>query len=286
MVKKVVITAAGLGTRLLPMTKELPKEMLAVYFKSENGNILLKPLLQIIFEQLYDFGFRDFCFIVGRGKRAIEDHFTPDWDFVEKLSNKGKTNLANDLIKFYKRIETSSIIWINQPEPKGFGHAILMSKPFVKDDPFLACAGDTVIISKKRFFLEKMLEAFYIKKANTVLLLQVVEDPKQYGVALAEKEDEKYKVKKVIEKPQVPPSNKAIMPYYIFDSNIIQKLEKVQPGLGNEIQLTDAIQLMIDEGLKVYAIELEKEDLRFDIGTPETYWEALNMSYKIAKENI
>lgn len=209
MVKKVVITAAGLGTRLLPMTKELPKEMLAVYFKGDSGGILLKPLLQIIFEQLYDFGFRDFCFIVGRGKRAIEDHFTPDWDFVEKLNNKGKSNLANDLMKFYRRIETSSIIWINQPEPKGFGHAILMSKPFVKDDPFLACAGDTVIISKRKIFIEKMLEAFYIKKSNAVLLLQEVEDPRQYGVALSEKEDDKYRIKKVVEKPQIPPSNKA-----------------------------------------------------------------------------
>jgi UDP-glucose pyrophosphorylase len=285
-VKKVVITAAGLGTRLLPMTKELPKEMLAVYFKGDSGGILLKPLLQIIFEQLYDFGFRDFCFIVGRGKRAIEDHFTPDWDFVEKLNNKGKSNLANDLMKFYRRIETSSIIWINQPEPKGFGHAILMSKPFVKDDPFLACAGDTVIISKRKIFIEKMLEAFYIKKSNAVLLLQEVEDPRQYGVALSEKEDDKYRIKKVVEKPQIPPSNKAIMPYYIFDSKIIEKLEKVQPGVGGEIQLTDAIQLMIDDNLKVYAVELDKEDLRFDIGTPETYWEALNFSYKIAKENI
>lgn len=286
MVKKVVITAAGLGTRLLPMTKELPKEMLAVYFKGDSGGILLKPLLQIIFEQLYDFGFRDFCFIVGRGKRAIEDHFTPDWDFVEKLNNKGKSNLANDLMKFYRRIETSSIIWINQPEPKGFGHAILMSKPFVKEDPFLACAGDTVIISKRKIFIEKMLEAFYIKKSNAVLLLQEVEDPRQYGVALSEKEDDKYRIKKVVEKPQIPPSNKAIMPYYIFDSKIIEKLEKVQPGVGGEIQLTDAIQLMIDDNLKVYAVELDKEDLRFDIGTPETYWEALNFSYKIAKENI
>jgi UDP-glucose pyrophosphorylase len=285
-VKKVVITAAGLGTRLLPMTKELPKEMLAVYFKGDSGGILLKPLLQIIFEQLYDFGFRDFCFIVGRGKRAIEDHFTPDWDFVEKLNNKGKSNLANDLMKFYRRIETSSIIWINQPEPKGFGHAILMSKPFVKEDPFLACAGDTVIISKRKIFIEKMLEAFYIKKSNAVLLLQEVEDPRQYGVALSEKEDDKYRIKKVVEKPQIPPSNKAIMPYYIFDSKIIEKLEKVQPGVGGEIQLTDAIQLMIDDNLKVYAVELDKEDLRFDIGTPETYWEALNFSYKIAKENI
>jgi len=90
MINKAVITAAGLGTRLLPISKELPKEMLAIYVKGQNGGILLKPLLQIIFEQLYNFGVREFCFIVGRGKRAIEDHFTPDWDFIKKLKIKVK----------------------------------------------------------------------------------------------------------------------------------------------------------------------------------------------------
>ncbi|MEM4335043.1 MAG: sugar phosphate nucleotidyltransferase, partial [Candidatus Caldarchaeum sp.] len=90
MLRKVVITAAGLGTRLLPTTKELPKEMLPIYIEGSNGQPVLKPLLQALYEQLYLYGFREFCFVVGRGKRAIEDHFTPDWDFVEKLERKGK----------------------------------------------------------------------------------------------------------------------------------------------------------------------------------------------------
>jgi UTP--glucose-1-phosphate uridylyltransferase len=93
MVRKVVITAAGLGTRLLPATKEMPKEMLPIYVLGCNGVPVLKPLLQALFEQLYRFGFREYCFVVGRGKRAIEDHFTPDWDFVEKWTGWGRLQL-------------------------------------------------------------------------------------------------------------------------------------------------------------------------------------------------
>jgi len=287
MIYKAVITAAGLGTRLLPISKELPKEMLAIYVKGQNGGILLKPLLQIIFEQLYNFGVREFCFIVGRGKRAIEDHFTPDWDFIKKLNDKGKTNLAKELEVFYNQVEDANIVWINQPEPKGFGHAVLMAKPFVKNEPFIVCAGDTVIISKKDLFLKRLTQVYEETNANSVLLLQQVEDPRQYGVAITEEFERNYlKVLKVIEKPSVPPSNKAIMPYYIFDKNIMNKLEKIHPGLGNEIQLTDAIQALINNNYNVYAIELSKEDIRLDIGTPETYWEALNLSYKIAKDGI
>ena len=102
MIRKVVIPAAGLGTRLLPITKELPKEMLPVFFKEKSGRVCLKPMSQAVFEQLYDVGFREFCFIVGRGKRAIEDHFTPDWDFVEYLRNKAE--LVDELQRFYTKI--------------------------------------------------------------------------------------------------------------------------------------------------------------------------------------
>jgi UDP-glucose pyrophosphorylase (EC 2.7.7.9) len=131
--KKAVITAAGLGTRLLSETKELPKEMLPI-FQRVNGELALKPLLQVIFEQLYDVGIRDFCFVIGRGKRSIEDHFTPDWDFLEYLLKAGKELAAKSIEIFYKKVEDSNISWVNQPQPRGFGDAVLRAEKFVAND--------------------------------------------------------------------------------------------------------------------------------------------------------
>lgn len=278
--RKVVITAAGLGTRLLPMSKEFPKEMLPIFIKSEGGPIL-KPLLQALFEQLYELGLREFCFIVGRGKRALEDHFTPDRDFIAKLNEKGKLELALELENFYRMVESSTIVWVNQPEPRGFGHAVLMAKPFVGNEPFMVCAGDTYIISKGGKFVKRMLETFKREGAYAVLLLQNVEDPRAYGVALiGDLGKDVFKVLKVIEKPKEPPSNMAIMPIYFFKPRVMEILETLEPGVGGEIQLTDAIQGLIDLGLKVLGLPLEGDELRLDIGTPETYWEALRLSYE------
>ena len=275
---KVVITAAGLGTRLLPMSKELPKEMLPIFVGSVNG-VALKPLLQALFEQLYFFGFREFCFVVGRGKRSIEDHFTPDWSFVKALNNRSKSNLVKDLENFYKMIEDSKIVFVNQPEPRGFGHAVLMAKPFIGQEPFMVCAGDTYILTGYDSFLRRMCEAFS-NKAEAVLLIQEVQDPRQYGVAVAEKSlGNVFKVVRVVEKPERPPSKLAIMPFYIFNSDIIRVLEGLKPGVGGEIQLTDAIQKLIDNGREVIGVPLRDDELRLDIGTPETYWEAIKTSY-------
>jgi len=128
MIKKVVVPAPGLGTRLFPATKE----------------------------QLYDVGFREFCFAVGRGKRAIEDHFTPDGNCVVTLKNMGKKGQASDLESFYYKLKTSTLIWMNQPEPKGFGDAVLTSQPFIQNEPFLVHAGDTYIISRKAVHLKTL----------------------------------------------------------------------------------------------------------------------------------
>ena len=277
-VEKVVITAAGLGTRLLPISKEMPKEMLPIFVRSVGG-LALKPLLQALFEQLYLFGFREFCFVVGRGKRSIEDHFTPDWGFVKALNNRGKSSLVRDLESFYRMVEDSRIVFVNQPEPKGFGHAVLMAKPFIGDEPFLVCAGDTYIVSRENVFLRRMCEAFS-DGAGAVLLLQEVRDPRRYGVAVAERGlGDVFKVVRVVEKPERPPSKLAIMPFYIFSPEIVKVLECLEPGVGGEIQLTDAIQRLIDGGCRVVGVMLGEDELRLDIGTPETYWEAVKMSY-------
>jgi len=274
-VRKVVITAGGLGTRLLPMSKELPKEMMPIFLKGINDDIILKPLLQALFEQFYSVGFREFCFVVGRGKRAIEDHFTPDWKYVELLEENGKIAFANELKSFYGMIEKSRIMWVNQPEPRGFGHAVLMAESFVGNDPFFVAAGDTYIASND--FIVNMIDLFSNKHLSAVLLLQRVLDPSQYGVAVVDGG----RVLKVIEKPKEFVSDLAIMPFYIFDPVVMKIIPQLKPGVSNEIQLTDAIQRLIEIG-RVEAVFLSDNILRFDIGTPRTYWEAIKGSYKLA----
>lgn len=282
MIRKVVITAAGLGTRLLPMSKELPKEMLPIFIGEKP---ILKPLLQALFEQLYSFGFRDFCFVVGRGKRAIEDHFTPDKEYIDKLNHRGKIGVASDLEHFYEMIQNSTIMWVNQPEPRGFGHAVLMSKSYVADEPFMLCAGDTYIISNGNKFLNSMINTFSESAAN-VLLLQELSDPRNYGVAVVEKETEDlYRVVKVVEKPKSPPSNFAVMPFYIFNPYLMDALQKIRPGINNETQLTDAVETLIRERRPVQAVILGANELRLDIGTPETYWDAQRLSYEHLTRN-
>jgi len=170
MVKKAVITAAGFGTRLLTVTKEQPKEMLPLFAKNDSGSLCVKPLLQMIFEQLHDYGFREFCFIIGRGKRVVEDHFTVDRNFIRQLNNKGKRGLALSLEQFYRKIEDSVIVWINQPEPKGFGHAVLMAKPFIRDESFLVHAGDTYVISNVNP-IRRLIEAHGKRKADACILV-------------------------------------------------------------------------------------------------------------------
>ena len=129
------------------MTKEQPKKMMPLFAQNNNHGLCVKPLLQIVFEQLHDNNFREFCFIIGRGKRVIEDHITIDLEFTKQLNNKGKHNLVSPLEQFYNKLEDSLIMWINQPEPKGFGHAVLMAKHYVKNEPFIVNAGDTYVFS-------------------------------------------------------------------------------------------------------------------------------------------
>jgi len=281
MIRKVVVPAAGLGTRLFPATKEQPKEMLPIFSKLSNGGVGVKPLLQMVFEQLYDFGFREFCFVVGRGKRSIEDHFTPDHNSVAMLKNRRKNDQALDLDGFYTKLKTSTIVWVNQPEPKGFGDAVLMAQPFVQNELCLVHAGDTYIISKNSEHLKLLMRVYERLNADAVFLVQEIEDPRQHGVIKA-KEVEKgvYKVETAIEKPEKPPTNLAIMPIYVFHPVIFEALERTNLGKGGEIQLTDAIKKLIELGLNVCAVQLSHNDVRLDIGSPETYWEALSLSHR------
>lgn len=278
---KVVIPAAGLGTRMLPATKEQPKEMLPIFSRTIKNNLCLKPVLQLVFEQLYAFNLRQFCFIIGRGKRAIEDYFTPDHNNVNLLRHIGKDDIALELQLLYEKILSSKLIWINQPEQKGFGDAVLQSEPFIGMEQFLVHAGDTYIGSNGSH-LERLFNAFHKFKADAAFAVRIVEDPRQFGVIRSKKlESNIFKVIEAVEKPEKPPTNYAIMPIYIFKSEIFNILKLVKPDRKGEIQLTDGIQGMIDAGFKVIAVNLKKEELWLDIGTPRLYWEALKTSYNL-----
>src|SRR5208337_1853982 len=182
MIRKVIIPAAGLGTRLFPATKEQPKEMLPIFTKTAHCDMVVKPVVQLVFEQLYDAGLREFCYVVGRGKRGIEDHFTPDEHCIRTLESQGKNGQAVDLENFYGKLDSSTTMWVNQPEPKGFGNAVLMAQPFVENESCLVHAGDSCIIAKDMDYLKKLINAFERLSADAAFLVLDIENPKQYGI--------------------------------------------------------------------------------------------------------
>jgi UTP--glucose-1-phosphate uridylyltransferase len=281
MIRKVIIPAAGLGTRLFPATKEQPKEMLPIFANSSTNGILVEPVVQLVFEQLYEAGLREFCFVVGRGKRGIEDHFTPDANCIRTLEGLGKSGQATDLEKFYEKLNSSTIMWVNQPEAKGFGNAVLMAQPFVQNEYCLVHAGDSCIISKNMDYLKRLLNTYERFEADAAFIVLEIENPKQYGIVEGEEvEAGIIKVKRVVEKPDKPATNLAIMAMYIFRPNIFKALESTEPGKNGEIQLTDAIQKLVNLGLRVYAVKLDDGYSHLDIGSPQRYWEALELSHK------
>jgi UTP--glucose-1-phosphate uridylyltransferase len=280
---KAVIPVAGLGTRLLTATKVQPKEMLPV-FANEGGELCIKPLVQLVFEQLFDFGIRQFCFVVGRGKRAIEDHFTPDGEYLKRLTGERpgavpKAAMASALERFYHRVEEASIMWVNQPVPLGFGHAVLQAKVFAGDEPFLVHAGDAYVYCEDYGHLRRLLSSFE-GGAECSLALRRVPDPRQYGVATGKSSGGLVAIDEIIEKPKAPKSNLAVTPVYLFRHSIFDAIEEAGPGIGGELQLTDGIQGLLKEGKKVVGVELRPNESWIDIGTPATYWEALGVSYK------
>jgi UTP--glucose-1-phosphate uridylyltransferase len=272
LLKKAVIPAAGLGTRLLPITKEFPKEMLPIAALTKNGQLCLKPMLQAIFEQLYSAGFKEYAFIVGRGKRAIEDHFLPDEDFIQYLKNKNKEDLAQELQEFYNKINNSKILFINQPKPKGFGDAVARASMFTGNEEFLMQAGDDLIISKNNNHLKKAIKTFKEYDADTLFLLEEVPDPRNYGVITGKKiKPSLFQATNIIEKPEKPPSNLAIVALYIFKPVIYKAISKVKPDKNGEIQLADALKQLIDWNCKVYGLKLNPNEKRVDIGTAKSY---------------
>ena len=258
---KVVITAAGKGTRLLPLTKEMPKEMMPIFSKNSDGERVVLPLLQFVYEQLYSMGFRDYCFVVGREKRAIEDHFTPHEAFLHGLKGIHKKNMA----RFYKKLENSHLVWINQNKPLGFGDAVKRSEKYIGSDDFL------IKTAKEN------------PDAKVILLCKQVKDTKRYGVPKMRKiSNSIFEVTAVEEKPKNPKSKFGILPLYYFKAEIFSSLQKIKPGKGGEFQLTDAIQEIIEGGNKVLAVSLNKNEDEVDVGTVESYRNAQEISFRKA----
>jgi len=276
---KVVIPAAGLGTRLLPVTKEIPKEMLPIFIKNSNGKTEVKPAIQLIFEELFDFGCREFCFIVGRGKRALEDHFSTDYNFVRQLKEKNKDDIAGHIEEFYRKIDDSTIVYINQPKPMGFGDAVYRAKVFTQNEPFIMHAGDDVIMSHKNDHFRRLEKSFQELDADAIFFVEEMADPREYGVIQGDEVSKNlYKIKEVFEKPKKPPTNLASIAVYMLKPIIYKALENVQPDINSEIQFADAIKTLLDWDCKVYAIKINKDEKRLDIGNPNSYMKVLMKS--------
>jgi len=279
-VTKIVITAAGKGTRLLPFTKEIPKEMMPIFSNIFTNKKVVSPLLQYVYEQLYSMNFRDYCFIVGREKRSIEDHFTPDETYLRDLSGDNKKIIT----KFYEKLEKSHLVWINQNRPLGFGDAVKRAEKYVGNNDFVLHAGDVTILSKTKHPVLRLIEtAKKYPDAKVILLCKKVKDSKRYGVPTVSKlTNNIFNVNEVIEKPNNPKSEFGILPIYYFKSDIFSSLKKIKPGKGKEYQLTDAIQKLIQEKQKVLAITLEKNEEEVDVGTVSSYREAQDITFRKA----
>jgi len=234
-VSKAVFPAAGLGTRFLPATKASPKEMLP---------IVDKPMFQYAVEEAAACNIKEFIVITGKSKRAIEDHFDYAWELEENLKSKGKNKILDEI----RELSQHQFAYIRQGAPLGLGHAILCSKPFVKDEPFAVLLSDDIIDPDDR--LLKDMIRIYNKYNATVLALQQVpkDEIHRYGV-IAGKEVGKniFKISDMVEKPKASsaPSDMAIIGRYILTPDIYNILEKTRPGKGGEIQLTDAMKTLL-----------------------------------------
>ncbi|WGG45853.1 UTP--glucose-1-phosphate uridylyltransferase GalU [Rossellomorea sp. DA94] len=253
-VRKAIIPAAGLGTRFLPATKAMPKEMLP---------IVDKPTIQYIIEEAIESGIEDIIIVTGKGKRAIEDHFDHSFELEQNLLDKGKFELLSEVQKSSKLVD---IHYIRQKEPKGLGHAIWCARKFVGDEPFAVLLGDDIVRAETPC-LKQMIQQ-YNRYQSSILGVQSVkkEEVSRYGIVDSNQiGDRFYGVNGLVEKPtrEEAPSNLAIMGRYILSPRIFDVLENQPPGAGGEIQLTDAI-AELNHHEAVYAYDFE--GTRYDVG--------------------
>ncbi len=273
-VRKAVIPAAGLGTRFLPATKAMPKEMLP---------IVDKPTIQYIIEEAIASGIEEILIITGRSKRSIEDHFDKSVELELELKEKGK----EDLLEMVQDISNLvNINYVRQKEPKGLGHAILCAKTFIGNEPFAVLLGDDIVYNNENPALKQLID-IYDEKQGSVLGVQSVkqEDVDKYGIVSGSKIGSRlYTVDDLIEKPSIEeaPTNVAILGRYIISPAIFPILEQTQKGSGGEIQLTDALKTLAKQE-SMYAYDFEGK--RYDVGNKLGFLEA-NVEYALRMDGL
>jgi UTP--glucose-1-phosphate uridylyltransferase len=279
-ITKAIVPAAGLGTRLLPATKSQPKEMLPI------GR---KPILQFVVEELLAADINQLLIITGRRKRTIEDHFDSDPQLISAIKHAGN----NDRLAELTFIEGKSrLYYTRQSTPKGLGHAVSLGADFVDNEHFVVALGDSLIAAEEPAdSIRAMIDAHIDLKAAATIAVENVssEDTSHYGIVDVNDVDPSpgnpLKMIGVVEKPQpnTAPSTLAIAARYVFAPSIFEALERTSPDMGGEIQLTDAIQIMIQMGHPVYAWMLPEGYQRYDVGHLESYFRAF-IDFALADE--
>ena len=261
-----VVPVAGRGTRLLPLTKSQPKEMLPV------GR---KPVVQYVVEELARCGIGRLLFVTGPGKTAIENHFDIDAELIDSLRETGKEELLAELA--FER-EDLEYFYTRQRRQLGLGHAVLCARPVVGSQSFVVALGDSIIgMHAQSEVVATMIEKFESSRCAAIIAFEEVppEDVVHYGIAKPRGQiNDVFELDDLIEKPAVDeaPSNLAVAARYVFSPAIFDCLEKTPRGKGNEIQLTDAVRMLIREGRQVLGVRLMPDERRFDIGNFESYF--------------
>jgi len=270
---KAVIPAAGLGTRLLPMTKNSPKEMLP---------IVDKPAIQYVVEEAVNAGIDDIVIVTGRGKEIIENHFDVAYELEKILEERNEIEKLNEI----RRIsQLADIFYVRQRLPLGLGHAVYMARKHIGNEYFALMLGDDIILASKPCI--KQLMEIHEEYGASVIAVQKVErkDVSKYGIIDYEKvENGIYRIVGIVEKPSLEeaPSNMAVMGRYILHPSIFSFIEKTKPGKNNEIQLTDAMKEMLKEH-EIYAYEFEGK--RFDVGG-KLDWLKINIEIALKREEF
>jgi UTP--glucose-1-phosphate uridylyltransferase len=267
-IQNAIVPVAGFGTRLLPATKSQPKEMLPV---------ARKPIVQYVAEELVNNGLKQILFITGRGKSSIENHFDHDPELIRMLEQANKKELLEALD--FSELK-ANYFYTRQPVQKGLGDAILCGESFAGQGPFVVALGDSIIgLHAQSKLISQMVDVFEKNHASAVVAVEVVprEEVKHYGIVEpASTDGELIRVANLIEKPEVEtaPSNLAIAARYVFSPLIFDLIKQVKPDKRGEIQLTNAIQMMCEEGRRVLAVKLPAHERRYDIGNFPSYFES------------
>ena len=263
-----VVPVAGHGTRLLPATKSQPKEMLPV------GR---KPVVQYVVEELTQSGIKKLLFVTGASKTSIENHFDIDDGLINYLRESGREEELEQLS--FERHDVE-YFYTRQRRQLGLGHAVSCARSLIGDQPFVVALGDSIIgINAQSDIVQRMVNEFEVSKADIVVAFEEVPkaDVVRYGIAQPSGPiGDLFGLQDVIEKPSVEeaPSQLAVAARYVFSASIFEALDETKPGKGGEIQLTDAIRILLKRGAKGVGLRLGKEERRFDIGNYDSYFKA------------